>query len=111
MSAQHKLQTERTDVVVGTTLASWEDSSVDPGLDIGLLVFPEEDETGSGTPQGLVGGGGDDITELEWRALLTGSNETRDMGHVGKEVSSLSIGDLPQSSVIPISGVGGSTTN
>ena len=94
-----------------STLASGEDGSVDPSLDIGLLVLSEEDETSSGTPQSLVGGGGDDITELEWRALFTSSDKTRDMSHVGKEVSSLSIGNLPQSRVIPISGVGGSTTN
>lgn len=94
-----------------STLASGEDGSVDPSLNVGLLVLSEENETSSGTPQSLVGGGGNDITELEWRALFTGSDETRDMSHVGKEVSSLSIGDLPQSSVIPISGVGGSTTN
>jgi len=100
-----------THVVVWSTLASGEDGSVDPSLNIGLLVLSEEDETSSGTPQSLVGGGGDDVTELEWRALFTGSDETRDMSHVGKEVSPLSIGDLPQSSVIPISGVGGSTTN
>jgi len=96
---------------VGSTLASGEDGGVDPGLDIGFFVLSEEDETGSGTSQGLVSGGGNDITELEWRALFTSSDKTRDVSHVRKEVSSLSIGDFPQSRVIPISGVGGSTTN
>lgn len=96
---------------MGTTLACWEDGSVDPGLDIGLLVLSEEDETGSGTSEGLVGGSGDDITVLEWRALFTGSDETGNVGHVGKEVSALSVGNLPQSSVVPISGVGGTTAN
>jgi hypothetical protein len=96
---------------VRSTLASGEDGSVDPSLDIGLLVFSKEDETSSGTPQSLVSGSGNDITELEWRALLTGGNETRDVGHVGKKVSSLSIGNLPQSRVVPVSGVGGTTTN
>jgi hypothetical protein len=100
-----------TYVVVGSTLTSREDGSVDPSLDIGLLVLSEEDETSSGTSQSLVGGGSDDITELERRALFTSSNKTRNMSHIGKEVSSLSIGNLPQSSVIPISGVSGSTTN
>jgi hypothetical protein len=95
-------------VVVGSTLTSGEDGGIDPSLDIGLLVFPEKDETSSGTSQSLVGGGSNNITELEWRALFTSSDET---GNVGKEVSSLSIGDFPQSRVIPISGVGGSTTN
>jgi hypothetical protein len=100
-----------THVVVGSTLASGEDSGVDPGLDVGLLVLPEEDETSSGTSESLVGGGGNDITELERRALLTSGNETRDVSHIGKEVSSLSIGNLPQSRVVPVSGVGGTTTN
>jgi hypothetical protein len=105
------IEEERTYVVVRSTLASGEDGGIDPSLDIGLLVLSEEDETSSGTPQSLVSGGSDDITELEWRALFTSSNKTRDMSHIRKEVSSLSIGNLSQSSVIPISGVGGSTTN
>jgi hypothetical protein len=96
---------------VGTTLASGEDGGVDPGLHVGLLVFSEEDETGSGTPQGLVGGGGDNVTVLERRVLLTGSNETRDVGHIGKEVGALGIGDLPQSCIVPITGVGGTTAD
>lgn len=96
---------------MGSTLASGEDGGVDSSLNVGLLVLPEEDETSSGTSQGLVGGGGDDITVLEWRALFTSGNKTGNVSHVGKKVSSLSIGNLPQSRVIPISGVGGSTTN
>jgi hypothetical protein len=110
-SQQNTRKLERTYVVVRSTLASGEDGGIDPSLDIGLLVLSEEDETSSGTPQSLVSGGSDDITELEWRALFTSSNKTRDMSHIRKEVSSLSIGNLSQSSVIPISGVGGSTTN
>jgi hypothetical protein len=110
-SQQNTRKLEMTHVVVRSTLASGEDGGVDPSLDIGLLVLSEKDETSSGTPQSLVSGGSDDITELEWRALFTSSNKTRDMSHIGKEVSSLGIGDLSQSSVIPISGVSGSTTN
>jgi hypothetical protein len=96
---------------VGTTLASWEDGGVDPGLHVGLLILSEEDETGSGTPQSLVSGGGNNVTVFEWRVLFSSSNETRNMGHVGKEVSALSVGDLPQSCIVPITGVGGTTAN
>lgn len=100
-----------THVVVWSTLASWEDGSVDTSLEIGLLVLSEEDQTGSRTSEGLVGGGGDNVTVVERRALLTGSDETGNVSHVAQEVSALSIGDLSESSIVPISWVGGTTTD
>jgi hypothetical protein len=96
---------------VGSTLARWENSSVDSSLHIRLLVFPEEDETSSGTTKSLVGGGSDNVTEFEWAGLLAGSNKTRDVSHVTEKVCTLSIGNLPQSAVVPITGVGGTTTD
>jgi len=98
-------------VVVGSTLASGEDGGVDTSLNVGLLVLSEENETGSGTTEGLVGGGGNDITELEWRGLLTGGNETGDVGHVAQQVSALGIGDLAQPSVVPVTGVSRTSAN
>lgn len=58
-------------VVVGASLDGGEDSLVDTALkiltllDLGILVLAEEDQTGTGTTEGLVGGGGDDIAVLE----------------------------------------------
>jgi hypothetical protein len=47
-----------THVVVGSTLASGEDGGIDTGLEVSLLVLAEEDETGTGTTEGLVAGTG-----------------------------------------------------
>jgi hypothetical protein len=96
---------------VGTTLAGREDGGVDPRLEVGLLVLSEEDETGTGTTEGLVGGGGDDVAVLERRALLTGRNETRDVSHVREEVRALGVCDLSETSVVPVAGVGRTAAN
>ena len=101
----------QTHVVVGTSLTSGEDGLVDPLLNVGLLVLSEEDQTSSGSSQSLVGGGGDNVTEVERRAVLTGSDETGDVGHVAHEVRTVGIGDLPQPGVVPVSGVSRGTTD
>lgn len=98
-------------VVVGTTLTSREDGSVDTSLKVRFLVLSEEDETSSGTTEGLVGSGGHDVTVLERRVLLGSSDETRDVGHVGHEVSALAIGDLSETAIVPVTGVSGTTAN
>lgn len=98
-------------VVVGSTLACGEDGSVDTGLEVLLLVLAEEDETGTRTTEGLVGGGGDNVTELEGRVLLGSGNETRDVGHVGHQVCTLAVGNLAETLVLPVTGVGGTTAN
>lgn len=98
-------------VVVGTSLASRENGLVDPLLEVGFLVLSEEDHTGSGTTQGLVGGGGDYITVVERRALLTGGDETGDVGHVAHEVRLVGVGNLSKPGVVPVSRVSGSTTH
>lgn len=94
-----------------TSLTSGEDGLVDPLLDIGLLVLSEKDQTGSGSPQSLVRGGGHDVTEVKGRAVLPGGDETRDVRHVGHEVRSVGIGDLPQPGIVPVSGVSRGTTD
>lgn len=100
-----------THVVVGSTLASWEDGGVDSSLDVGLLVLSEENDTGSWASEGLVGGRGDNVTELEGRVLLASGDETGDVGHVAHEVGTLSVGNLSEPSVVPVSGVGGTTAD
>ena len=61
--------------------------------------------------KGYSRGGGDDITVLEGRVLDTSGDETRDVSHVGEEVSSLLVGDGSKLLVVPVSRVGGSTTD
>jgi hypothetical protein len=96
---------------VGTSLTGGEDSLVDPLFDIRLLVLSEEDQTGPGSTQSLVGGGSDHVTVLEGRSLFTGGNQTGDMGHVAQQVRTVGVGDLPEPGVVPVTGVGGSTTD
>jgi hypothetical protein len=96
---------------VGTTLACREDGSVDPRLKVGLLVLTEEDEAGTGTTEGLVCGGGDDVAVLEGRALLAGGDKARNVGHVRKEVGALTVGNLAETGVIPVAGVGRTAAN
>lgn len=98
-------------VVVGTTLTGREHGSVDTSLEVGFLVLSEEDETSSGTTEGLVGSGGHDVTVLERRVLLSSGDETRDVGHVGQEISALAIGDLSETAIVPVTGVSGTTAN
>lgn len=56
-------------------------------------------------------GGGDDVAVLERRALLTGRDETRDVSHVREEVRALAVGDLSETSVVPVAGVGRTAAN
>lgn len=121
---------------MGSTLAGREDGGVDSGLEVGLLVLSEEDQTGSGSSKGLVAGkntrknrsslkkrrlyvdvkkdsrgGGHDVTVVERRALGLTSDETRDVGHVTEQVRALLVGDRPEGLVVPVSGVGGRTAH
>jgi hypothetical protein len=105
------IATLSTHVVVGSTLTSREDGLVDSLLHVRLLVLSEEDQTSTRTSQGLVGGGADDVTVLEGRVLFSSGNETGDVSHVAQQVRSVAVGDLSQSLVVPVSGVGGSSTD
>lgn len=111
ISSELTIHTIGTDVVVGSTLTSREDGLVDSLLHVRLLVLSEEDQTSPRTSQGLVGGSADDVTELERRILLTGGDETGDVGHVAQQVRTVAVGDLSQSLVVPVSRVGGSSTD
>lgn len=96
---------------MGSTLTGREDGLVDSLFHVRLLVFSEEDQTGSRTSESLVSSGGDHVTVLERRVLFTGSDQTGDVSHVAQEVRTVGVGNLSQSLVVPVSGVGGSTTN
>lgn len=94
-----------------STLASGEDSLVDSLLHVRLLVLSEEDQTSSRASQSLVGRGADDVTVLERRILFPSGDETGDMGHVAQEVRAVAVGNLSQTLVVPVSGIGGSSTD
>lgn len=111
MSERTTISIGCTHVVVGSTLASGEDGGVDSSLEVGLLVLSEEDETSSGSSESLVGGGGDDITVVEGGGLLSGGDETGNVGHVAQEVSTLTVGDLSETGVVPVTGVSGTTAD
>lgn len=129
---QHFFQEISTYVVVGSTLASGEDSKVDTGLEVGsvLEVLPEEDQTSTGATESLVAvdkqtsvhatlwveglnsrRGGDDVTVLKGVVELLSSDETRGVSHVAHQPSTLPRGDLLQTLVVPVSGVGRGTTD
>lgn len=69
-------------VVVRATLAGGENGVVDPRLEVGFLVFAEEDEAGPGTTEGLVGRRGHDVAVLERVVLGLAGDQARDVGHL-----------------------------
>lgn len=106
-------------VVVGATLVSREDGEVDGVLEVvkdilaGLVLatdtLAEEDHGTTGTTEGLVGGGGDDIGVLEGRGDDTSGDQTGDVSHVDNEVSTDLVGDLAHALVVNETAVGGGT--
>lgn len=109
-------------VVVGTTLVTREDREVDGALKVihdvlaGLGVsaadtLAEEDHGTTGTTEGLVGGGGDNIGVLEGGGDDTGGNQTRDVSHVDNEVGADLVSDLAHASVVDQAAVGGGTSD
>ena len=113
-------------VVVRAALARGEDGVVDALLEVGSLlrVLAEEDETSTGTTQGLVAkdrcvskynqscltrhdlrGSGDNITVVEGARVLATGNETANVSHVGHQVSTMLVSDLAKSLVVPVAGV------
>lgn len=116
---------ERGDgVVVGTTLVAREDGEVDGALkvvesldllallDLGLAdALAEEDHGATGTAEGLVGGGGDNVGELEGRLVDAGGDQTGNVSHVDHEVAANSVGDLAHAGVVNLAAVGRGTGN
>lgn len=104
-------------VVVGASLDGGEDSLVDTALevltllDLGILVLAEEDQTSTGTTEGLVGGGGHNVAVLEGRFSLLASNKTGDVGHVSHEVGAVLVSNLTEASIVPLTGVSRGTAD
>jgi hypothetical protein len=80
-------------------------------LDVRLLRLVEEDETGTGTTESLMGGRADDVAELEGVVLNLSGDETRNVRHVHHEVRLVDVGDLAQASVVEVPRVRGGTAN
>ena len=107
-------------MVVGATLVTGEDGEVDGVLKVveGLLAglgvdgadtLAEEDHGTTGTTEGLVGGGGDDIGVEEGRRNDLSGNKTRDVGHVDNEVGTDGVGNLAHTLVVNETAVGRGT--
>mmetsp|Transcript_12950 Transcript_12950/g.27501 ORF Transcript_12950/g.27501 Transcript_12950/m.27501 type:complete len:464 (+) Transcript_12950:200-1591(+) len=95
---------------VGSSLKGGENGLVDLVFE-SALVLAEEDHARAGSAEGFVGGGGDDVAELEGGGLLLGGHESGDVGHVHEKEGAVVVGDFAEFSVVPIAGVGGSTAD
>src|SRR5690606_38803164 len=80
----------RDDVFERSSLCAWEDGLVD--LHLHGFVDPE-DQPAAGTPQGLVGGAGDDVGVRQRVGVQTGGYGTRDVCDVGHQVGADVVGD------------------
>ena len=100
-------------VVVRATLAGRENGVVDALLEVlcVLEILAEEDETSTGTTEGLVGGRGDDIAVLEGVVELLRRDKTTGVGDVGHKEGALTLSDRLQCLVVPVAGVGGGTAD
>ena len=97
-------------VVVRTTLVTREDGEVDGTLEVvesllalgidGANTLAEEDHGTTGTTEGLVGSGGDDIGVLEGGGDDLSGNETRNVSHVDNKVGTNGVGNLAHALVI-----------
>ena len=108
-------------VVVRTTLVTREDGEVKGSLEVvhdvlsGLVLatdtLAEEDHGTTGSTEGLVGGGGNNIGVLEGRGDDTGGDQTGDVSHVHDEVGTDLVGDLAHALVVNQTAVGGGTSD
>lgn len=109
-------------VVVRTTLVARENGEVDGVLKVveGLLAslginradaLSEEDHGSTRTTEGLVGGGGDDISPQEGRRNGLSGNETRDVSHIDNQVGADGVSNLAHALVVDQTAVGGGTGN
>lgn len=67
---------------------------------------PVEDHASSAASQGFVGGGGHHVAVFKGGGHHSSCHQPADVCHVGHEVRPVVIGNLPQSSVVQVSGVG-----
>lgn len=77
-------------VLVGATLDTREDGVVDLVLE-GLAV---EDQASTGSTEGLVRGGRNDVAKLEGVIALLGGDDSTDVGHIAEQVRSVDVSDL-----------------
>lgn len=108
-------------VVVRTTLVTREDGEVDGTLEVvesllalgidGANTLAEEDHGTTGTTEGLVGSGGDDIGVLEGGGDDLSGNETRNVSHVDNKVGTNRVGNLAHALVVDETAVSRSSGN
>ena len=71
------------------------------------LPVPAENHASPGSPQGLVGGGGDHVGVGHRVLMHPGGHQAGDVGHVHKEVGPHTLGNLGKAGEVDGSGVGG----
>mmetsp|Transcript_17850 Transcript_17850/g.29296 ORF Transcript_17850/g.29296 Transcript_17850/m.29296 type:complete len:264 (-) Transcript_17850:528-1319(-) len=97
-------------MLMWSTLKSGEDSLVNLVFK-STFILTEEDHTRTRSTKGLVSSCSYNITIFKWRLLLLGGNQSRNVCHVHEEEGTVGIGNFAEAFVVPITGVGGSTTN
>ena len=121
-----------TYVVVGSTLASREDSIVDTLLEIlvVLTILAEEDQASTRATQRLVSmsncqngfqqkngevnrsrGGGHDVAVFERIGKLLRSDQTRGVGNISHQVRAVLVSDFAECGIVPVARVCGSTAD
>ncbi|KAL7463376.1 hypothetical protein ACHAXS_003750, partial [Conticribra weissflogii] len=95
---------------VRTPLQCGEDRLVDAVFE-STLVFAEENHSGAGSAEGLVGGGCDDVAEFEGRFLFLGGDEPGDVSHVHEEEGAVIVGNFAEAFVVPVTGISGSSAD
>jgi len=83
--------------------------SVSAGSPARSGTFAVEDHAGPAAPQGLVGGGGDDVAVVEGGGHHAGNHQPADVGHVGHEIGTVGVGDLPHAGVVQVARVAADT--
>ena len=111
------------DVLQRTTLATWEHGRVEDlghhlhdalrgGLAPRILeVLAQHDETAARSTEGLVGGGGHDVTVLHSVVQQTLGDEAGGVGDVSHQDGTDLVGDLAHACPIPVAAVSGSTAD
>lgn len=109
-------------MVVRTTLVTREDGEVDLVLEIvesllarlgvdGANTLAEEDHGTTGTTEGLVSGGSDNIGVEEGGGNNTGGDEPRDVGNINDEVGANGVSNLAHALIVDEAAVGRGTGN
>ena len=79
----------------------------DGGIDLLGQILLAEDHAAPGTPEGLVGGGGDHVGVGDGGGVEPGGHQAGDVGHVHKEVSPHLVGDVGKGLEVDDPGIGG----